>query len=85
MPERITIRDLADKIRSAAPDDGSWQVLGPSPCLIERTRNSWQWHVLVKAPVGADLPGVIGSVLRARKSQPGVSVAAAAVHSRMKM
>lgn len=88
-PEAGPVRDaaarLADALRACLSQgwlgadgdpQGEWQVLGPSPCLIERSRRAWQWHVLVKAPVGADLAGTIGTQLRAFKTPPGVSLAA---------
>ncbi len=35
-------------------------VVGPAPCAIDRLRDRWRWHFLLKS----DLPGPLGSVLR---------------------
>ncbi len=61
---------------AGSPDaDDTWQVLGPSPCVIERRKGLWRWHILVKAPLGADLPGLVGRAMRLRKPMEGVSMA----------
>ena len=43
------------------------QVLGPAPCPIDRLRNRWRWHLLVKA----DRPSVLGSLLREMAGRHG--------------
>jgi primosomal protein N' (replication factor Y) (superfamily II helicase) len=30
-------------------------VIGPAPCPVERIKNRWRWHVLVKAEAAAEL------------------------------
>jgi primosomal protein N' (replication factor Y) len=35
-------------------------VVGPAPCAIDRLRDRWRWHFLLKS----DRPGPLGSVLR---------------------
>ena len=34
---------------------GSVEVLGPAPCPIDRIRNRWRWHVLLRCPRAAPL------------------------------
>ena len=58
-----------------AGEHGGWQILGPSPCLIARRRGDYRWHILVKAPVGADIPALLAPVLRGRTATPGANVA----------
>lgn len=46
------------------------EVIGPAPCPIDRLRNRWRWHFLLKA----DNSGTMGSVLRFlahKHGQPG--------------
>jgi primosomal protein N' (replication factor Y) len=50
-------------------------LLGPSPCVLSRRQGNYRWHILIKAPPGADLPGLLGPVIRERKTTPEVSVA----------
>ena len=69
------IHTAGDSAFGLALDKDAWQVLGPTPCLIERSRNAWQWHVVVKAPPASDLPDVMGEVLRSWKPRNDVSVA----------
>ncbi|MFV1986567.1 MAG: primosomal protein N' [Gemmatimonadota bacterium] len=43
------------------------EVVGPAPCAIDRLRDRWRWHFLIKS----DLPGPLGSVLRFLASARG--------------
>ncbi|MDH3732119.1 MAG: primosomal protein N', partial [Gemmatimonadota bacterium] len=45
------------------------EVVGPAPCAIDRLRDRWRWHFLIKA----DAPGPLGSVLRALAAHRGRS------------
>jgi len=36
------------------------EILGPAPCPIDRLRNRWRWHFLIKS----DRPAVLGFALR---------------------
>jgi primosomal protein N' (replication factor Y) len=50
-------------------------LLGPSPCVLSKRQGNYRWHILIKAPPGADLPGLLGPVIKERKTTPEVSVA----------
>jgi primosomal protein N' (replication factor Y) len=50
-------------------------LLGPSPCVLAKRQGNYRWHILIKAPPGTDLPGLLGPVIRERKATPGVTVA----------
>ncbi|MDR3316373.1 MAG: primosomal protein N' [Coriobacteriales bacterium] len=65
---------LAQQIEVECPEH--LQLLGPSPCVLARRQGNQRWHILIKAPVGADIPGMLAPVLKARKTTPGVNVAA---------
>ena len=52
-----------------------WQVLGATPCVIGKLRNSFRWHIVVKAPLGADVSRVLLPLFRARKADSSVNVA----------
>jgi primosomal protein N' (replication factor Y) len=43
------------------------EILGPAPCPIDRLRNRWRWHFLVKA----DRPAVLGFALREMATHHG--------------
>jgi primosomal protein N' (replication factor Y) len=51
------------------------QVLGPSPCVLAKRRGDHRWHILIKAPVGFDLPGLLRPILKTRRATPEVAVA----------
>ncbi len=60
---------LAEWTRALVEDRGvkDVEVVGPAPCAIDRLRDRWRWHFLIKA----GSPGAMGSVLRALASSHG--------------
>ncbi len=55
--------ELAAALTGSAP--ASWEVLGPVPAPLSRIKDRYRWHVLVKAPEGADVPSVVRDALAA--------------------
>ena len=55
--------------------DDNWSVLAATPCVIGKLRNSYRWHILVKAPLGSDVASVLLPLFRSRKPNPDVNVA----------
>lgn len=45
------------------------EVVGPAPCPIDRLRDRWRWHFLIKS----DGPGTLGAVLRFLAERKGRS------------
>ena len=64
---------IAARVRDMAGD--GWTVLPATPCVLSKLRGSYRWHVVVKCPSGADLPGVLEPVFRSRKAENDVNVA----------
>lgn len=54
--------------------DVGWQVLGPSPSPLSRVKGVWRWHVLLKAPEGADVSTPLCRALRTLKKRSEVAV-----------
>ena len=54
---------------------GDWRVLAATPCVISKLRNAHRWHILVKAPLSADISRVLLPLFRARKPDRTVNVA----------
>lgn len=50
------------------------QVLGPAPCVIERAKDRYRFHVIVKAPLDAAISDAIASALERVGARTGVSV-----------
>ena len=46
------------------------EVIGPAPCPIDRLRERWRWHFLIKAEHAATLGGVL-RFLGEQRGQPG--------------
>jgi primosomal protein N' (replication factor Y) len=64
---------IAECLRPSLPDH--WRLLGPSPCALARRQGSYRWHLLLKAPAGADLPGWLAPLLARQDSGPGINKA----------
>ena len=52
-----------------------WVMLGPTPCVLMQLRGVWRWHILIKAPIGADIPAFLAQPLRDRRTRADVSCA----------
>ena len=63
--------ELALHLRADLPN--TYKLLGPSPCVISRRQGQHRWHLLVKAPIGSDLPAWLNGCLSSVKAVPGVS------------
>ncbi|MBI5231137.1 MAG: primosomal protein N', partial [Coriobacteriales bacterium] len=70
---RSQAEDLAARVRETCPD--SWQVLGPSPAPLARLKGVFRWHVVVKAPEGADVSTPVAAALNSVKPVEGVAMA----------
>ena len=67
---RQTVSELALALDSALVTAGyDWALLGPSPCLLSRLRGYYRWHILIKAPYGADIASLVEPVLVKRKKR----------------
>lgn len=65
--------DLAQRVRDYGGQ--GWLVLAATPCVFARLKGVYRWHVLVKAPLEADLSKVLLPVMRERKPSGDYSVA----------
>ncbi len=75
-----------DRVRSVAADlytelnrltsaqGGSWSVFPPTPCVLERLKGQWRFHVVLKFPLDADLSGCLGAYFRSRCTERDVKV-----------
>ena len=64
---------LAELIRNEVGD--RWQVLPAVPCVLAKLRNTYRYHIVVKAPLGDDLSAPLVRLFRARKVNPAVNAA----------
>ena len=49
-------------------------VLGPAPCVIERAKDRYRFHLLVKSPVDYPIPQALSATLAAVGERRGISV-----------
>ena len=75
------VRAYAEKLREAVAKRvrdygvGNWQVLAATPCVLAKLKNTYRWHILVKAPLEADVSSVLLPLFRCRQADPSVNVA----------
>ena len=55
--------------------DSRWQVLPAVPCVLGKLRNTYRYHIVVKAPQDADISAPLAKLFRARKPNPQVNAA----------
>lgn len=70
--------DLAESIRACIaelPDADRWEVLGPADCLRARVKDRFRRHVMVKAPLSADLGGVLAEASARVNVPKGITMA----------
>ena len=65
--------ELARALRERA--GSGWEVLGPAECVKARVKDRVRRHVMVKAPVEADLGGVVGECVASLSRRQGVTIA----------
>ena len=76
-----------DRVRSVAMDlyadmdrlavehgEGSWLIFPPTPCVLERLKGQWRFHVVLKFPLDADPAGFLGPYFRSRGTERDVKV-----------
>lgn len=51
------------------------ELLGPAPCVIERIKKKFRFHVLIKAQRGTPLGGLLNDIARTLKRPQGVGIA----------
>ena len=49
-------------------------LLGPVPCVIERAKDRYRFHLLIKSPLGYHVSEAVGAALARTGSKPGISV-----------
>ncbi|BAK44420.1 primosomal protein N' [Eggerthella sp. YY7918] len=68
---------LQDELEKAVRDFGGegWSVLPATPCVLAKLRGTYRWHIVVKAPIHADISSVLLPLFRHRKPEKDVNVA----------
>lgn len=72
--ERV-VADIAAKVRARVAGRTGWEVLGPAECVKAKVKDRVRRHVLVKAPVDAQLGELLGGCVRELGHLSGVSIA----------
>lgn len=63
-----------DLSQLVAGKGAGWLVLPPTPCVLERLKGSWRYHVVVKAPLKGNIAECFASYFRERKPHHDVRV-----------
>ena len=65
--------EVQQQVRDFGGD--GWQVFGAAPCVLEKLRNVYRWHILVKAPAGSDIAAVLLPFVRSQRAHEGYAMA----------
>ncbi|MBX6365369.1 MAG: primosomal protein N', partial [Gemmatimonadetes bacterium] len=75
----IAVQEAADAaaawVRAAVEADGTAgvEVLGPAPCPVDRIRNRWRWHFLLRSPTPGPIGRIGHRILRHYTLKPGAA------------
>jgi primosomal protein N' (replication factor Y) len=65
--KRIT-KDIANRIKRISPQMKGVVILGPVPAPVEKIRNLWRWHIILKGKNSKSLRHAAGSILDSLKN-----------------
>ncbi|WP_321973503.1 primosomal protein N' [Paratractidigestivibacter sp.] len=71
---RAASAKVAETIRENVTGQAGWEVLGPTDCVKARAKDFFRRHVMVKAPVDADLGGVLGAAAASLGAPKGINM-----------
>jgi primosomal protein N' (replication factor Y) (superfamily II helicase) len=80
-PDELKVQEAAEELaaaaaRSAAASADQVHLLGPAPCAIDRIRDRWRWHFLLRSESARQLGAVCRALYRRawnREPTPSVS------------
>lgn len=74
--EQVAREVFAGICEAIGPENlGRWMPLAPTACYPERLKGNYRWHIVVKAPLDADVSAVLGPYFKSRKPTEDVRVA----------
>ncbi len=73
---RSVAAGLYDDVSRLVAEHGgpSWEVLPPTPCVLERLKGQWRYHIVLKLPLGGSLSACLGPYFRSRPAEHDVRV-----------
>lgn len=72
--QTVTKQDVSQQDVSQGSRGASWLLLPPTPCVLERLKGSWRYHLVIKAPSTSSIADYVGQYFRERKPEPDVRV-----------
>ncbi|MGI6229285.1 MAG: replication restart helicase PriA [Tractidigestivibacter sp.] len=72
---RAVSAQMADALRARVEGQAGWEVLGPADCVKARVKDRYRRHVMVKAPLDADLGGIVGECAASVGARKGINMA----------
>jgi primosomal protein N' (replication factor Y) (superfamily II helicase) len=69
-PDEVRVQEATEELAAAAMrtiqslDARQVQILGPAPCAIDRIRERWRWHFVLRSPTARPLGAVCRALYR---------------------
>ncbi|MCL2332157.1 MAG: primosomal protein N' [Actinomycetia bacterium] len=78
--DKQKVADYAENLARALRADGDLEradvrILGPTPCIIERAKKLWRFHLVLKSGPETTLGPLVKAALQGMKSAKGVNIA----------
>ncbi|MCD8316544.1 MAG: hypothetical protein LUB61_03975 [Eggerthellaceae bacterium] len=62
-------------VEASKKSGNNMTILEPLPCVLEKLRKTYRWHIVIKAPVDSNISGVLTGYFRGRKANRHVNAA----------
>jgi primosomal protein N' (replication factor Y) len=60
---KLTTKDIANRIKRISPQFKGVEILGPVPAPVEKIRNLWRWHIILKGKNSKSLRHAASAIL----------------------
>ncbi len=60
---KLTTKDIANRIKRISPQFKGVEILGPAPAPVEKIRNLWRWHIILKGKNSKSLRHAASAIL----------------------
>ena len=71
---KAAAQQVADELRRLSAGRAGWEVLGPADCVKAKVKDHFRRHVMIKAPLGADLGPTLSAAAASLGRPQGINM-----------